>query len=76
MMVSVYRTIDPRLFCLFDLFLYVHGEQLRSCREGQLLNHTVSGQASREQLTNLKCPFLPVTEFRQLSLLPRKQLIP
>ena len=25
-------------FVLFDLLLYVHGKQLRSCRDGQLLN--------------------------------------
>ena len=28
------------LFCLFDLMLYVHGKQLRSCLDCQLLNHT------------------------------------
>ena len=38
----------PELFvCLFDLMLYVHGKQLRSCWDGQLLNHIVPGQASR-----------------------------
>ena len=26
--------------CLFDLMLYVHGKQLRSCWDGHLLNHT------------------------------------
>ena len=42
---------------LFDLMLYVHGKQLRSCRDGQLLNHTVPGQASRRQFTSIKWPF-------------------
>ena len=30
-------------FGLFDLMLYVHCQQLRSCQEGQLLSHTVLG---------------------------------
>ena len=30
--------------CLFDMLLYVHGNQLRSCRNGQLSYKT--GQAS------------------------------
>ena len=30
---------------LFDLMLYFHGKQLRSCWDGQLPNHTVPGQA-------------------------------
>ena len=46
--------------CLFDLMLYVHGKQLRSW-DGQLLNHTVPGQASRRQFTSIECPL-----FRQL----------
>ena len=29
---------------LFDLMLYDNGKQLRSCRDGQLLNHTVPVQ--------------------------------
>ena len=33
-------------FCLFDLMLNVHSKQLRSCWDGQLLNHTVPRQAS------------------------------
>ena len=37
---------------LDDLLLYVHGKQLGSCRDGQLLNHTVSGQVSRKQFTS------------------------
>ena len=40
-------------FCLFDLMLYVHGKQLRSCRDDQLLNHTSPGQASRKKLTSM-----------------------
>ena len=43
--------------CLFELLLYVHGKQLRSCREGQLLNYTVPGQVSQRQFTSIKCPF-------------------
>ena len=39
-------------FCLFDLVLYIHNKQLRSCWDGQLLNHTVNGQASGRQLTS------------------------
>ena len=42
-------------FCLFDLMLYVHGKQL-SCRDHQLLNHTVPGQASQKQFTSIKSP--------------------
>ena len=52
------------LKCLFDLLLYIHGKQLRSCPEGHLLSHTVPGQASRRQFTSIKCPF-----FRQFALL-------
>ena len=37
---------------LFDLMLYVHGKQLRSCQDCQLLNHTVPGQASQRQFTS------------------------
>ena len=29
---------------------YVHGKHLRSCRDGQLLNHIVHGQAFRGSL--------------------------
>ena len=36
---SVYRTIGPTLVVL------LHGKHLRSCRDGQFLNHTVPGQA-------------------------------
>ena len=39
--------------CLFDMLLYIHTKQLRSCREGQLLNHTVPGQASQGQFTRI-----------------------
>ena len=35
------------VFVLFDFMLYVHGKQLRSCWDCQLLNHTVPGQASQ-----------------------------
>ena len=37
------------LFLLFDLMLYVHGKQLRSCWDDQLLNLTVPGQSNRRQ---------------------------
>ena len=37
--------------CLIDFVLYVDGKQLRSCLDDRLLNHTVSGQDSRRQLT-------------------------
>ena len=43
-------------FFLFDLMLYVHGKQLRSCWDGQLPNHTVPGQAFQRQFTIIKCP--------------------
>ena len=43
--------------CLFDLMLYVHDKLLRSCRDCQLLNHTVLRQASQRQFTRIKCPF-------------------
>ena len=51
-------------FFSFDLMLYVHSKQLRSCWDGELPNCTVPGQASRRQFTSIKCPF-----FRQLALL-------
>ena len=41
------------LFDLFDLMLYVHSKQLRSCWDGHLLNHTVPGQASWRQVTSI-----------------------
>ena len=50
------------LLC-FDLLLYVHGKQMVSCRNSQLLNQTVPGQVSRRQLTSVYCPFFwPVTD--------------
>ena len=46
------------LFNLFvSLMLYIHGKQLKSRWDGQLLNHTVPGQASHRQFTSIKCPF-------------------
>ena len=30
---NVVRSIAYPLFCLFDLLLYIHGKQLRSCQE-------------------------------------------
>ena len=45
-------------FCLFDLMLYFHGKQLRSCWDGQVLNHTVTWQASLRQIAILS----PVTD--------------
>ena len=48
---------------LFDQPTYVHGKQLVSCPDRQLLNHTVPGQVSRRQLTIVLCPFFwPVTD--------------
>ena len=44
-------------FVLFDLMLYVHDKQLRSCLDGQLLNHTVPGHVPWRQFTSIKCPF-------------------
>ena len=41
----------------FLLLLYVQGKQLRSCRDGQLPNHAVSGKASGRQFTSIKCTF-------------------
>ena len=40
-------------FCLFNLMLYGHGKQLRSCWIGQLLNHIVPWQASGRQFTSI-----------------------
>ena len=45
------------IVCLFDLLLNIHGKQLRLCWDGQLLNHSVSGQAFQRQFTSIKCPF-------------------
>ena len=36
--------VEISCVCLFDLLLYVHGKQLRSCYDDQCLNHTVPGQ--------------------------------
>ena len=52
-----FSQVDFVSACLFDLMLYVQGKQLRSCWDGQLLNHTVPGQASQRQFTSIKCPF-------------------
>ena len=52
--------------CLFDLMLYVNGKQLRSCPDGQLLNHTVPWQASQRQFTSTWCILLPVIELALL----------
>ena len=43
-----YRIPLHRFVCLIDLLLYVHGKQLRPCRDGQILNHTVPVQASEK----------------------------
>ena len=53
--------------------LYLYGKQLRKCLDGQLLNHTFSGQVTRSQFTStcIKCQFSPVTD----SLLFLKQRI-
>ena len=48
---------EQLMFVLFDLMLYVHGKQLRSCWDGQLLNQTVPRQASQRLFTSIKCPF-------------------
>ena len=45
----------------FDSLLYVHVKQLRSCRDGQLLNHTVPGQTSHGVYHYLVPILLPVT---------------
>ena len=46
-------------YFLTDRFvsLNFHGKQLKLCRDGQLLNHTVPGQASQRQFTSIECPF-------------------
>ena len=63
--------------CLFDEFLYFHSKQLRSCWDGQFLNHTVPGQASRRQFTSIKCPvtdnLLFLTE-RKMEIFVHKRL--
>ena len=35
----------------FDLMLYIHSKQLRSCWDGQLLNHIVPGKPTRGSLS-------------------------
>ena len=42
--------------------LYVHGKQLRSCWDSQLLNHTVPGQASQRQFTSIVSILSPATD--------------
>ena len=43
--------------CLSDLLLSIPGKQLRCCRDGLLINHTVPGQISPRQFISIKCPF-------------------
>ena len=50
------------MFCLFNLLLHVHGKQLRSCHDGQLLNHTVPWQAFLSVYQYLVPILLPVTD--------------
>ena len=50
-MISFYKT-TAILDALFDLLLYVYDKQLRSCRDGQFLNHIVPWP-----LASLLCPF-------------------
>ena len=38
--------------CLFDLLLYIHSKQLRSCQDSHLLNDTVPGQVFHSQFTS------------------------
>ena len=38
-------------FDLFGLMLYLHGKQLMSCRDSQLLSNTIPGQACKRQFT-------------------------
>ena len=38
---SVFVKLNLFAFCLFDLLLYVHSKQLRSCLDGQLLITTL-----------------------------------
>ena len=39
----------------FDLMLYAHDKQLRSCWDASYsVNHTVPGQSSRKQFTSIK----------------------
>ena len=46
----------------FVCFVYVHGQQLRSCRDGQLLNHTVPGQASQDNYQYYMHILSPLTD--------------
>ena len=51
--------------CLFDLMLYLHGKQLRSCREDQLLNHTSWAglpEAVYHYLVSILSPVMPAEE--------------
>ena len=44
--------------------LYIYGKQLRKYWDGQLLDHTFSGQVTRSQFISIciKCPFFAVTD--------------
>ena len=53
---SVPGELGKLLKLLLDLIFYVHGEQLRSYKDGQLLSHTVPRQASRRQFTSILSP--------------------
>ena len=44
-MISFYNT-TALLDALFDLLLYLYDKQLRSCQDGQFLNHIAPWQAS------------------------------
>ena len=47
---SICLNLQQSFVCLFDLMPCIHGKQLRSCRDGHLLNHTVLGKPPRGSL--------------------------
>ena len=47
--------------CVVGLLLYVHGKQLRSCRDSQLSNHTIPGQAKKDRSDYLGHPRTPLS---------------
>ena len=73
---KISKFISYAFVCLIDLMLYVHSKQLRSCCNGQLLNHTFPGQAPTEAVHQYQVPILsPVTDNLLFLNQPKREII-
>ena len=50
--ICLFVQLTDTVFNMFELMLFNHGKQLRSCPDGQLLT-TVPGQGFRKQFTSI-----------------------